>query len=94
VGVCGPNHPRVTDNDDRERRSLAGKGEQKDLLRIGSKEQGVALILAVSSQMHGERAKESEGVVDAGEESGLSAHQAVSQKIYHSHPTKGQENSS
>jgi hypothetical protein len=54
----------------------------------------VALILAVSSQMHGERAKESEGVVDAGEESGLSAHQAVSQKIYHSHPTKGQENSS
>ena len=31
--------------------------------RIG--EQGVALILAVSAQMHGERAKESEVVVDS-----------------------------
>jgi IS5 family transposase len=29
------------------------------------REQGVALILAVSAQMHGERAKESEVVVDS-----------------------------
>ena len=48
--------------------------------RIG--EQGVALILAVSAQMHGERARESEVVVDSTvqeKECDLSAgHQAVS----------------
>jgi hypothetical protein len=31
----------------------------------GYRKQGVALILAVSAQMHGERAKESEVVVDS-----------------------------